>query len=337
MIGAAQPRTRLVHLPTPLEAAPRLSRSLGIELWIKREDLAGLVVGGNKARLLEYVLGALRREGVDTLVAHAAGQSNKLRDIAAAAARCDMRAVLLIPAGESAAPHQGNRLLFDLLGAEVREVPATLDRAGIVAVEEAARDALVAEGRRPAILDRELEYGVEAAVAYVDAAEELQGQFAAMGGPPHSIFIAVGAGMTAAGLALGLKHLGVATQVIGVCVASAAAELGPAILHHAQRAAGRLGLPTRLAAGDVRLVDAYVAPGYGQLTPALVAAMRRFAREHGLVLDPVYNAKVGLALIEAVAAGSVPAGARVVMFNTGGAPAIYHYAAGLAGVGENSP
>lgn len=335
MMCAEQPRTRLVHLPTPLEAAPRLSRSLGIDLWIKREDLSGLCAGGNKARLLEFVLGRLSGEGVDTLIAHAASQSNKLRDIAAAAARCGMRAVLLIPDADEDEPHQGNRLLFDILGAEVREVPATLDRAGIVAAQQAVADALRAEGRHPAILDRDLDYGIEATIAYVDAAEELHGQFAAMGGEPHAIFIAVGAGMTVAGLALGLKHLGGTARIVGVCTGSAAAQLAPSILGHAERAADRLGLSTRLASGDVTLIDAYVPPGYGQLTPALVAAIRRFAREHGLVLDPVYNAKVGLALIEAAASGAIPAGARVVQFNTGGAPAIYHYAAGLAGAGEH--
>src|SRR5690606_5339335 len=108
MICADQPRTRLVHLPTPLEPAPRLSRALGIDLWIKREDLAGLCVGGNKSRLLEFVIGSRRAAGVDTLIAHAAAQSNKLRDVAAAAARCGMQAVLLIPHEDGLAdePHQ---------------------------------------------------------------------------------------------------------------------------------------------------------------------------------------------------------------------------------------
>ncbi|OJX55406.1 pyridoxal-phosphate dependent enzyme [Devosia sp. 66-22] len=336
MICAQQPRTRLVHLPTPLEAAPRLSDALGVDLWIKREDLAGLCVGGNKSRLLEFVLGSLRTTGVDTLIAHAARQSNKLRDIAAAAARCGMQAVLLIPADDEAdheAP-QGNRLLFDILGADVRVVPAGLDHGAVLALQEDVRAELAARGRRPAILDRALDYGVDATIAYVDAAEELVGQFAALGGAPHSVFIAVGAGMTVAGLALGLKHLGAPTQVVGVCVAGTAADLDATIRHHAARAAERLGIATQLEAGDVVLVDDYAATGYGVLTPALTAVIHRFAREHGVVLDPVYNAKVALALTERAAVGQVPAGAKVVMFNTGGTPAIYQYAAGLAGTLE---
>jgi len=141
-----------VHLPTPLEQAPRLSEMLGVDLLIKREDLAGLCVGGNKARLLEFALGSLRAKGVDTLIAHAAAQSNKLRDIAAAAARFGMRAVLLIPASRGATetlPPQGNRLLFDILGADVRLVAPNFDAASIMISQEEVRDEMAREGRRP--------------------------------------------------------------------------------------------------------------------------------------------------------------------------------------------
>src|SRR5690606_9682633 len=132
-----------------------------------------------------------------------------------------------------------NRLLFDILGAEVRKVPPDLDRSGIIRAQEQVRDEVLRAGHRPAILDRALEYGVEATIAYVDAAEELSGQLAGLAAPPQFVFIAVGAGMTAAGLALGLKHLGSPVQVVGVCIAGNAAELGEAVEEHAARAAER--------------------------------------------------------------------------------------------------
>jgi 1-aminocyclopropane-1-carboxylate deaminase/D-cysteine desulfhydrase-like pyridoxal-dependent ACC family enzyme len=334
MICGDQPRVRLVHLPTPLEAAPRLSEGLGIDLRIKREDLAGLCVGGNKSRLLEFAIGSLRETGVDTLVAYAAEQSNKLRDIAAVAARCGMRAVLLIPGGAPAAPPQGNRLLFDILGAEVRVLPPGLDRAAILAAQEAVGEEAARAGRRAAILDRALAYGVDATVAYVDAAEELHLQLGA--DAAHSVFIAAGAGMTVAGLALGLKHLGSPARVTGICISSPAAELAPEIERHAARAAERLGISTRLHAGDLTLVDDYAAIAYGALTPPLVGVIRRFARAHGLVIDPVYNAKVALAIVERTAAGLIPKGATVVYVNTGGSPATYGYAQALAGAAPHA-
>ncbi|MCC2690022.1 MAG: 1-aminocyclopropane-carboxylate deaminase [Rhizobiaceae bacterium] len=336
MICREQPRVRFVHLPTPLEAAPRLSEALGVNLLVKREDLAGLCVGGNKSRLLEFALGSLREQGVDTLIAHAAEQSNKLRDIAAVAARCGMKAVLLIPGTRHPddAPPQGNRLLFDILGADVRIVAPGLDRACVMAAQEAVRDEFAGRGRRPAILDRQLDYGIDATVAYVDAAEELHRQLAGAAAAPHSVFIAVGAGMTAAGLALGLKHLGSPMRVMGVCIAGRAVELAPEIERHAARAAERLGLATRLHAGDLTLLDDHAGIGYGVLTPPLRDVIHRFARLHGMIIDPVYNARVALALVEQIAARRIPGGATVVYVNTGGSPAIYDYAGELSAGGE---
>lgn len=329
MICAREPRRRLVHLPTPLEPAPRLSAALGVELLIKREDLAGLVVGGNKARLLEFALGALAGEGVDTLIAHAAAQSNKLRDIAAVAARAGMRAILLIP---EAAPLTGNRLLFDLLGAEVR-VSAAAGREAILAAEHRVAGEVRAAGGHPAVLDRALGYGVDATIAYVNAAEELHGQFAALPSPPRAVFIAAGAGMTAAGLALGLKHLGSPARVFAVAIASRAAELAPEIERHAARAAERLAIATRLGPSDYTLLDRHPEIGYGALPPVLVAVIRRFARLHGMVIDPVYNAKVALALVEEAEAGRIPRGGPVVYVNTGGGPALFEAGERLAGEG----
>lgn len=326
------PRERLIHTPTPLEAAPRLSRSLGIDLWIKREDLAGLCVGGNKARLMEFALGSLKAKGVDTLIAYAEAQSNKLRDIAAAAARCGLLAVLLIPhrRQESSGPPQGNRLLFDLLGAEVRGVEPDLDDSGILAAERAVHDELAAAGRRPSILDRRLDYGVDATIAYVDAAQELKGQLDESGLVADAIFVAAGAGMTAAGLALGLKRLGLPSRVTGVCVSRRAPDLMTDILLHAGRASERLGLATRLCEADVSLDDRHLGEGYGAMTPELAETVRRVARAHGMVLDPVYNAKAAQALIRQVESGQIAPDATVVLVNTGGAPAVHSYAAELS-------
>lgn len=327
------PRQRFIHLPTPLETAPRLSRDLGVTLLIKREDLSGLCVGGNKSRLLEFAIGSLRDTGVDALIAYAAPQSNKLRDIAAVAARCGMKAVLLIPqtAAALAHPPQGNRLLFDILGADVRVVPAELDAAGIMSAQGFVRDELERQGYRAAVLDRHLDYGIDATVAYVDAAEELHRQLGDRKVPPHSVYIAVGAGMTVAGLALGLKHLGSPMRVVGVSTGNSAAKLMPEILHHAERAAQRLGLSTRLDDTDLTLLDDPIGAGYGAVTPPLADAIRRFARQHGLIVDPVYNAKVVFTLIQHAANGQIPKGEAAVYINTGGSPATFDFGAELGG------
>ena len=63
------PRLPLVTGPTPLQEAPRLSAALGgPRILIKRDDLTGLMFGGNKVRQMEFVLGAALAEGADVFI-----------------------------------------------------------------------------------------------------------------------------------------------------------------------------------------------------------------------------------------------------------------------------
>jgi hypothetical protein len=130
---AALPRVPLAPLPTPLDEAPRLARALTgapavPRILIKRDDLTGLAMGGNKVRKLEYHLGEALAQECDTLVTPGAIQSNHCRVTAAAARKAGLDAVLILRPGESAAV-QGNLLLDHLLGARVR-IASQADRGG---------------------------------------------------------------------------------------------------------------------------------------------------------------------------------------------------------------
>ena len=88
----ALPRIKIAHLPTPLEPLPRLSTRLGgPNLFVKRDDLTGLALGGNKTRKLEYLIAEAQANGARTLITAGAVQSNHCRQTAAAAARFGFR------------------------------------------------------------------------------------------------------------------------------------------------------------------------------------------------------------------------------------------------------
>src|SRR2546428_8382205 len=94
------PRIKLAHLPTPLEEAPRLSDYLhGPRIWIKRDDLTGLALGGNKARKLEFLLGQARQQGCDVVITVGAVQSNHARMTAAAARRLGFGPLVVLHGG----------------------------------------------------------------------------------------------------------------------------------------------------------------------------------------------------------------------------------------------
>jgi len=51
------PRLKLGYLPTPLDDAPRLAEKIGLDrLFIKRDDLTGLALGGIRSENLSFYL-----------------------------------------------------------------------------------------------------------------------------------------------------------------------------------------------------------------------------------------------------------------------------------------
>ena len=114
-----KPRLRFAHLPTPVEAMPRLTTALnGPQLWVKRDDQTGLAFGGNKTRKLEYLLAAAQAEDAKTLISAGAVQSNHCRQTVAAAAKFGFDCILVL-FGDPPDPPDGNHLLHYLLGAQI--------------------------------------------------------------------------------------------------------------------------------------------------------------------------------------------------------------------------
>jgi D-cysteine desulfhydrase family pyridoxal phosphate-dependent enzyme len=305
----------LAHLPTPLEPLPRLGARIGIaDLWVKRDDLTGLALGGNKARKLEFLLADALAEGADCLVTGGGPQSNHARITAAAAASAGLDCHLAL-AGPAPAHTDGNLLLDHLLG-------ATLHFEGAVDYYDIERDIervaarLSAEGRRPYAIPVG-GASVTGAAAYALAVDELHAQLDAIGAPPFDwIVVADGSGGTQAGLLAGLGAA--ATQVLGVDVGTRP-DLDTAVPALARATAEHLGRPD--APGPTIVDHDHVGRGYGWASEGAVTAMRDAARTEGLILDPVYSAKAMHALTTHAASGRV--GGRVLFWHTGGAPAMF--------------
>ena len=318
------PRIRLAHLPTPLEPLPRLSAELGgPDIWIKRDDCTGLATGGNKARKLEYLLGAARVEGVDTVITLGGVQSNHARQTAAAAARLGLRCQLVLPkvvprSGEDY-ERNGNALLDRLLGAEVfveEDEPAALRR-----VEALLRQA-EEDGRRAVVHPPGGSTAI-GALGYVGAALELAEQMRG-GAPPFArAYLGVGTAGTLAGLATGAPITGWDVELVGVCVSGGERK-------HAPQAEGLIAeLATMLdrkidEASPIRFEEGFLGEGYGIPSASTLEAIRLAARTEGLLLDPVYTGKAMAALIHDVRAGV--AGTEPILFwHTGGSPGLYAY------------
>src|SRR5256714_8562382 len=140
------PRLNFAHLPTPVEAQPRLSQALGgPRLLIKRDDLTGLAFGGNKTRKLEFLIAEARDQGAQTLISGGALQSNHCRQTAAAAARFGFKCILVLT-GEKPKQPSANLLLDELFGTEIIYVADRNDRDSIL---QGTFDRAAKEGMKP--------------------------------------------------------------------------------------------------------------------------------------------------------------------------------------------
>lgn len=312
------PRVPIAHLPTPYEEAPRLAAAAGLtQLWIKREDLSGPALGGNKIRQIEYILGAARAAGADTLVTTAASQSNFCRALAGCAPQAGMGCALLLRRSGGTA-RTGNLLLMELFGAEISWTDATDPWAPSVRAElDALADDLRARGRVPFIVQLPGASAPLAAAAWALAADELFADFARAGTVPEVMAVACGSALTLAGLAVGFARHAVATRLLGVSVQQPAARLLPWVADVAARTADLLGWRVPAPMARVTITDDQVAPGYAQPSAAGLAALRLAARTEGLVLDPSYTGKAMAGLLAAAR------GRTACFLHSGGLPALF--------------
>lgn len=303
--------------PTPLEPAPRLAVSVGLdELWIKRDDLTGLGGGGNKVRKLQYTCGEALAAGATTLITTGAPQSNHARLTAAAAARLGLRAVLVL-AGEPPDAERGNLILDGLAGAEIVWAGSMpLDqRAEMTAAE------MRGWGDRPHIVP----FGGTSplsAQGYVDCAREIERQLPGF----DRIVVAVGSGGTMAGLVAAFGP----DRVFGV-------DAGAIADPHTTVADLVNGIPGATVRRDDLLIDrGQIGGGYGRLTERVREALKLAARTEGLFLDPTYTGRALASLV----AGTIPRQGRTVFLHSGGLPGLFGHpelAAGRHGAAREAP
>ena len=332
-IAADMPRLRLAQLPTPLEEAERLTKELGgPRILLKRDDLTGVALGGNKVRKLEYVVARALAEGADSLVVCGGFQSNLARIAAAIGNRLGLRVVLVL-GGEPGEPRElnGNLLLDHLYGVTVHTVD-TIPRWDFGTAVQDVADDLRRHGARPFVIPLGGS-GPEGMAGYVNATEELMLQLAEMNVRPSRLYVAVGSGGTYSGLILGALNQRAPYQVVGISVSRSREYLLEQIPLAAATAADALGLAYAPVASDLFVDDAYIGAGYGALTEGCRKAISLVARTEGVLLDPVYSAKAMHGLIDHIQKGQIGSQESVVFLHTGGWPALFAYDPEALGVG----
>lgn len=308
-------RLHFAHLPTPIEELPRLTKVLGgPRILVKRDDQTGLAFGGNKTRKLEFLVAEAREQGADMLISAGAIQSNHCRQTVAAAARFGFACALVLTGDRPSQP-TANFLLDQLFGAEIITVADRKDRDRVL---QETFDKAVASGKKPYLVP----YGgssVTGAMGYTFAMEELMKQNV----NPEWIVFGTSSGGTHAGIVLGQRVFGFKGKALGISIDESVADLKKNVSALATRASEKLGERIEFTGDDVLANDDYCQAGYGVFGKGEREAIKLFASNEGLLLDPVYTGRAAAGMIDLIRKGYFKKDETVLFWHTGGQPALF--------------
>ncbi len=301
------PRVPLGRLETPIEPLDRLSeRWGGPRIFVKRDDLTGMALSGNKVRKLEFCLGEALALGLRRVLTCGGVQSNHCRATAIACARLGLECVLYLRTEEMQPKPEGNLLLDLIAGAEVRYVTRQEYRA----LGPTDEGYWIPEGASN-------EVGLW---GYRAAGEELRGRRF------DALVHAVGSGGTTAGLIAARLE----TPIIGVCVCNDSEFFHgriDAVLARAVERWPELG-PLPPSREGAEILDGFVGYGYAQGSADEWALLREVAETEGLLLDPVYTVKAMAGLRQAIRDRRFTRGQEVLFLHTGGLFSLFSAAQG---------
>ena len=316
MVFTFPEKLQLAQLPTPIQKMERLTvRWGGPALFIKRDDLTGMAVSGNKVRKLEFSAAKALREGCTVLISCGGGQSNHARATAAVAAKLGLRCHLVLT-GAPDQPQRGNLFLNRLLGAEITFLPeADLEDFEDAMAELAANYAHQGEKALVIPLGASDATGT---LGYAWAVKEMVEQFDAMQWTPDHIVVGCGSGGTLAGLLLGKELFGLTSQIWGINVRADAEYFQQMAVKIYADFAREYGYQANIQASDVHMIDGYVGAGYAISGPAEMAVIAEAAREEAILLDTAYTGKAFYGLAQEIRKGRFKKDERILFLHTGG-------------------
>ncbi|MGW3961696.1 1-aminocyclopropane-1-carboxylate deaminase [Amycolatopsis sp. NPDC005003] len=320
------PRYPLLFGPSPVHPLDRLTEHLGgAKIWAKREDVnSGLAYGGNKTRKLEYLVADALAQGADTLVSIGGVQSNHTRQVAAAAARAGLKAVLVqeswVDWHDPLYDKVGNIQLSRILGADVRLVEAGFGIGFKEAWENAVAEVEERGGKPYAIPAGASDHRL-GGLGFANWIVELERQEEELGVFFDTVIVCSVTGSTQGGMVAGTA-LGKNRRILGIDASAKPEETREQVTRIARNTAELIG------AGEipeVELDDRYHAGIYGIPDKSTVDAIGTCARLEGMITDPVYEGKSMAGLMDLVKNGEISRDSNVLYAHLGGQPALNGY------------
>ncbi len=312
-------RIKLAQLPTPITKLENFSRRFSnTNVWVKRDEMTGTEVSGNKIRKLEFCLAEAQRQSCDTLISCGGIQSNHCRATAILGARLGLK-VHLILRGEKPEVPEGNLLMDYLSGAEITYLSQS-QWLGHEALAKELQARYIAEGSKAFFIP----VGASDEIGlwgYIAACEELKQDFENLNMEPEYIVTATGSGGTQGGLIVGIQMLQMKSQVVAFNVSDNAVYFESKIKKDVMLWKQRYKQQFDLENIKIKTVEGYLGAGYGVAGSEIFSSIAELASSEGIFLDPVYTGKAFHGMVSELHKGDEGhlAGARNVLFiHTGG-------------------
>jgi len=308
--------------PTPIErlkSFPQLPQ--GFEIFIKRDDLTGFFLSGNKIRKLEFIFHDVLKKKADTLITCGGFQSNHARATAILGAGFGLKSFLIL-FGEGSPKIDGNLFLNKLVGAEIKYLPQERYEE-LEAIMEEVSSQLKKDGKRPYIIPEGAsnELGVW---GYIKASLEIKKQLEKMSAGSikklkiDKIVTAVGSGGTYAGLFLGSKIFDWEVQIYGINVKDTAQIFVDRIYELMVLTKKKFKLKVNFEKEEIKIIDGYVGEGYAKSKKEELELIKSVAENTGIILDPVYTGKAMYGLLEELKKERFSKEDKLLFLHTGG-------------------
>ncbi|GAB2610784.1 1-aminocyclopropane-1-carboxylate deaminase [Kribbella endophytica] len=323
-------RYPLLFGPSPVHPLDRLTAHLGgARIWAKREDVnSGLAFGGNKTRKLEYLLPEALAQGADTLVSIGGIQSNHTRQVAAAAAKSGLKAVLVqeswVDWPDPVNDKVGNILLSRIMGADVRLVRAGFGIGFKESWQQALDDVRAAGGTPYAIPAGASDHRL-GGLGFANWADEVAAQEREFGVFFDTIVVCSVTGSTHAGMIAGFAGQDRPRRVLGIDASAKLDETRAQVAKIAHATAALIGLGRELRDDEITVLEGWAGEKYGIPVESTMDAIRLSGRLEAMIIDPVYEGKSMAGLIDLVKSGEIPKDSNVLYAHLGGQPALNAY------------
>ena len=316
------PREKFCTLPTPIQPMKRLSDQLSsVNIYIKRDDLTGIGFGGNKNRKLEYLLADALLQNADTVITEGAVTSNHCLQTAASAARVGIKCELVLSDSHIGDRVAGNLLLQHILDVKIHRVKDSSDRKTMM---QQVADDLTAAGKTPYIIPTggSNKIGI---LGYINFVKEIAQQAKEMDIKFDYFVFATGSAGTQAGLLAGKKLYYPKMDIKAITVGDGKDEIISSIKEIIKNFEELHTIDLDIKDEEIIVLDGYFGEGYGIPSKELIATVKLIAKLEGVFLDPVYNGKAMIGLIDLVKQKRFEKDANILFLHSGGGPAIFAY------------